>query len=389
MANLDYKVLWIDDEHEDLEGFKYNAKRNGIDLIAFKSLNGGIRELEKNYSAYDGVILDAKFFEDEDDPENSEQLSNLMTAKEKLDQLPKKFELFILTGQKDLYDDDTFNELFADYYKKGVDDDNKRLFRDVKKASEKQKDTQIRHKYSRVFEVCTDEYIGKRAGIRLLNIIKNKDNIDSDNFNSIRKIIEDILYGFNKFNLLPDAFVNNGIDLTKSSKFLQGKNYNGELIKEKGFQHKQETHLPTQIARNMWNILDITQEGSHGPTSCVEEHVNKLKTPYLLQSALYQLFDIIIWFKIYIDNDPKKENWERLDKDKEKTNSWTPGKVSNINYEKYYAFFKPTNNNGDSIIPPEVFNSNTLKEGMQIEAQIEEYLDKDSGKIKTRVTRIK
>jgi hypothetical protein len=34
-----YNILWIDDEHETLTGTKGRAKRNGINLIPFKSLN--------------------------------------------------------------------------------------------------------------------------------------------------------------------------------------------------------------------------------------------------------------------------------------------------------------------------------------------------------------
>ena len=56
-----YKVLWIDDEHEGMSGFKGDAKVNGIQLVPYKSLNKGVSELKKNYQIYDGVLLDAKF----------------------------------------------------------------------------------------------------------------------------------------------------------------------------------------------------------------------------------------------------------------------------------------------------------------------------------------
>ena len=62
-----YNILWIDDEHENLSGFLGRASVNGINLIPFKSLNGGMEELEKNYPFYDGVLLDAQIFENEDD----------------------------------------------------------------------------------------------------------------------------------------------------------------------------------------------------------------------------------------------------------------------------------------------------------------------------------
>lgn len=67
MENKVYEILWIDDEHEALMAFKGRARRNGIILAPFKSLEGGMTELEKNSAIYDGVLLDAKFFKEEDD----------------------------------------------------------------------------------------------------------------------------------------------------------------------------------------------------------------------------------------------------------------------------------------------------------------------------------
>ena len=42
MEDILYNILWIDDEHESLAGTKGRAKRNGINLIPFKSLNSGM-----------------------------------------------------------------------------------------------------------------------------------------------------------------------------------------------------------------------------------------------------------------------------------------------------------------------------------------------------------
>src|SRR5690606_5065658 len=164
MEELFYNILWIDDEHETLTGTKGRAKRNGINFIPFKSLNGGMSELERNYPYYDGVLLDAKFLENEDDVQGTEDTYNVHRAKERLLQLKKKFEVFVLTGQAEAYEDKTFQKAFTKVYNKGSDDETDRLFEDIKKAASQQEDTQIRHSYKRVFEVCTEKYIGEYAG---------------------------------------------------------------------------------------------------------------------------------------------------------------------------------------------------------------------------------
>ena len=104
MDEVVYNILWLDDEHEQLAGTKGRAKRNGINLIPFKSLDGGISELERNYPNYDGVLLDAKFFENETDEAGSEDTFSSFRAKERILQLPKKFEIFVLTGQAEAYE---------------------------------------------------------------------------------------------------------------------------------------------------------------------------------------------------------------------------------------------------------------------------------------------
>src|SRR6056297_2886532 len=126
-----YNILWIDDEHEELSGIKGRARRNGLLLIPFKSLNGGISELEKNYSLYDGVLLDAKCFENENDSSGSEDTEFSILAKDRIIQIPKKFELFVLTGQAEAYDDKTYGKVFTKLYKKGIDEDIQRLFEDL------------------------------------------------------------------------------------------------------------------------------------------------------------------------------------------------------------------------------------------------------------------
>jgi hypothetical protein len=82
MEDIFYNILWIDDEHETLSGTKGRAKRNGINLIPYKSLDGGMSELERNYPYYDGVLLDAKFFENEDDEAGSEDTYASFRAKD-------------------------------------------------------------------------------------------------------------------------------------------------------------------------------------------------------------------------------------------------------------------------------------------------------------------
>jgi hypothetical protein len=390
MEDVFYNILWIDDEHETLAGTKGRAKRNGINLIPFKSLNSGMSELERNYPFYDGVLLDAKFFENEDDTKGTEDTYNVHRAKERLLQLKKKFEVFVLTGQAEAYEDKTFKKAFTKVYKKGSDQEIDRLFSDIKAAAATQEDTQIRHSYKRVFELCTEKYIGEHAGQDILNLLKVNDETNIENhFNAIRKVVEDIFIAFNKFNLLPAEFINPGVSLNESSKFLAGKGSDGSLFSEKGYQHLEETHLPKQIAFYLRSILSVTQAGSH--RSDIDLHVKTIKTPYLLKSVFFQLLDLLAWFKMYVDSNPKTGNWVKIETANESTEpapELIPGKVININPQKGFAFFKPDNIGENVFIPPHLVSNHSLIVGMPVRVEVEEYTDNRSNEIKNRVKRI-
>lgn len=390
MKDIFYNILWIDDEHETLTGTKGRAKRNGINLIPFKSLNSGMDELERNYPFYDGVLLDAKFFENEDDVKGTEDTYNVHRAKERILQLKKKFEVFVLTGQAEAYEDKTFKEAFTKVYKKGSDEEIDRLFSDIKVSAATQEDTQIRHSYKRVFDVCTEKYIGELAGQDILNLLKVNDETNIDNhFNAIRKVVEDLFIAFNKFNLLPAEFVTPGVALNESSKFLAGKASDGSLFSEKGYQHLEETHLPKQIAYYLRSILSVTQAGSH--RSEIDLHVKTIKTPFLLKSVFFQILDVLAWFKMYVDSNPKTENWVKLENANEVAESAAeliPGTVININPQKGFAFFKPDTIGDNIFIPPHLVANHSLTEGMNVQVEVEEYTDNRTNELKNRVKRI-
>lgn len=386
--SIRYKVLWIDDEHEELSGFKFQAKREGIDLVAFKSLNGGINEIQKNCEFYDGVLLDAKFYKDEDDKQGTEDTDNVHRAKEELLQLKKKFEIFIFTGQAEVYNNTSFNKSFLKVYKKGNIKDNERLFKDIKEAASKQVDTQLRHTYKRVFDVCSEKYIGADAGKDILSLLKVESNSLND-FNTIRKIIEDIFKAFNKFKLLPTEFVKPTVALNPSSVFLSGNDQNTKTNPiYKKYKNKEETYIHPQIAYFIKNILYVVQNASH--RSEIDEYVHEMRTPFLFKSVLFELFDVLIWFKEFVDSNPKTENWEIIESNENLNGNETliKGIVINKN-SKGFAFFKPEGLDENIFIPPQLVEENSLQNGMEIKIEIEEYLDKNSGEIKKRAKGIK
>lgn len=383
-----YNILWIDDEHEGMSGFKGDAKFNNIQLIPYKSLNEGISELKKNYPIYDGVLLDAKFFENEDDVKGSEDTDNVHRAKEELLLLPKKFEVFVFTGQAEAYEDKTFNKAFKKVYKKGIDIDVEQLFVDIKSAADQLIDTQVRHEYSRVFDVCTERYIGETAAHDLLEFL-NYNGCETGKFNQIRKVVEDVFLALNKYDLLPSEFVQPNVALTPTSKFLCGQEQDERTSPSyKKYKLNEDAIVPNQIAYYLRSILSATQDGSH--RSNIDAHVNALKTPYLFKSVLFQLLDVLVWFKQYVDTKPKTKNWELLeaDSDTSQDETWIEGEVINYNSSKGFAFLSPSNGSDNEFIPPHLVTTFSLSNGTGVRGEIEEYTDNRTGELKTRIKNI-
>jgi len=389
-----YKVIWFDDEFEDRKRIRESAHLKGISLVGYSNAEEGIEALRNNIEDFDAALLDGIFYATATEtgiPSQDEAMGKV--AKELLRLENRKYlPWFILSGQDSFTKEkNRFAEAYKDgrvYDKLGGTKEYEKLWNQLIKEANRQKDTQLRHNYRRVFDVCTDKYIGENAERDLLKILLNIDNNNVDNqFNTIRKIVEDIFIACNKFQLLPNEFITPSVAINESSKFLSGKNHKGELFSEKGYKHLEETHIPEQISNLFRNILSVTQDGSH--RAKIDAHVKSLNTTYLFQSVLYQLLDVMVWFKIHIDNNPKKENWIKIDNTEEETiSNIKKGEVINLNIYKGFAFLKPDDGTENVFIPPKLVSSHRLNENEKINAEIEEYQDYKTNELKQRVKKL-
>lgn len=307
-----YKILWIDDQHEEYNSLKGQFKRNDIQLEGFKSLNAGLNELETHYQFYDGVLLDARFFENEDDANGSEHTRNIHRAKERLLQLPKKFDVFVLTGQKDVYENAMFNDAFLNLYNKGDENDIIKLIAALKKSADNQIDTQLRHQYKDVFDVLTPDLFGEKHNKTLLSIIKNN-KPQYESLNELRKIVESIFEIYAQYGIIPENILNDSGHINGSSRFLADTHDKYKWI--------DETPIHPLIQNILKNQLKITQDGSHGVRTSliVDEYIKKeFNTGYLYKSVLNSTLELILYFGNYLKNnkdlEKNKKKWYKVER---------------------------------------------------------------------------
>lgn len=293
--------MWFDDQCEDLPLIKENAKVNGISLIGFSNAKQGIDELRRNIEIYDAAIIDGLFYMEPDElsaPSDDAPFFKVAMEITKLESV-KVLPWFILSGQfgftegKNRYADAFKNNKV---YHKTNDDHLARLWEDIKKEASKQVETQIRHRYQRVFEVCTERYIGTNASNDLLAILKseNLDNAFRDPklyFNPLRKIMEDLFTTCHNYGFLPECFIKPSVALNETSKFLSGG-------VEKGYQLDTPVFIKI-ISEHVRNILSVCQPAAH--RSEIDSFVSTVDSPYLLLSTTYQLLDVLLWFKEYFN----------------------------------------------------------------------------------------
>jgi hypothetical protein len=320
-----YNILWIDDQYEELSALHRTATDYGIKLFPYKSMNGGCGELEKNYSLYDAILLDAKFFENEDDVPGTEDTKWVHQAKDRILQLDKKFEYFVLTGQAKAYASEEFNNAFKYVFEKGKSKDLDELFERLVNAANNQIETQIRHENSILFQALkTYDIEVTKTLLKILKGIKIGSSGFDDQlyFTQLRIILEHLFRKANSIGLLHDACVqrgNNQVNLTESSLFLSGfdtKHLNVTCT---------ETHFPKLIAENVKNIIHTTGAASHTSNVDVTQNIDiqayrkDIVSPYLLYSLAFQLMDILIWYDGYSktnsDIATNRSYWKNYNKD--------------------------------------------------------------------------
>ena len=377
------KVLWVDDKYETLEGIYESAEDCGIELIGSKSAEEALLELEKPEN-YDAVVLDGLFYLNIEDNGTPTKQTAFIKVASKLKVLKEKgiiLPWFILSGQISFtLDENSSVEGLADldYANGKVFEKNKEeedLWIELKKAVEQIPLYKLKQEYRQAFEVCTEQYIGVDAQKQLLNILSNIRNPNNEfddelYFTQIRIILEYMFRSANKFGLLHNACIkkNGNVNLTESSLFLAGKE-TLHLNVRCGI-----SHFPKLIADSVQSVLLITGAASHTTDPEIKNNIDLLtyrkiiRTPYLLYSLTFQLMDVLVWFKKYVDLNPNiednKKSWINIEPIIH-NGDWITGTIINIT-EKGFGSFKPDSNYTTIGIPPKIMADNSLKENDRV-----------------------
>lgn len=331
-----YKVLWFDDEWEELEDISENALDYNIQLVGISNAQEGLNELMRNLLDFQGVILDGKFYLDPSktgDEINDDAFGEVARFLHDLHTKGEVLPWFILSGQPTfVHEVNTSVKLLGiSSYGKGRvfdknKDEDKELFSLLVDAIEATPILKAIVKHPMVFQACEERYLGDQKD-RLFEIIKNLEiqefKNSEDLFNPLRKILERMVDRFDELGVLP-----NKLSLNDLKNIFKGKHkgyyFHGEII-------------PPLIAHLFISVIDIIQDACHLKDDLrfkVDEFVQGSGTSYLYQSNALIILELTTWFKSYVDDLPSveecKKRWSKINDEKAENSGWILGEINSI-----------------------------------------------------------
>lgn len=381
-----YKVLWIDDQFKDPEmiQFAIEADNEGLLLEGYTSFEEGFDALERKLEHFDAILLDGLFFEKKGQVSGTEDELGIGMAIAKINELKSKkvFPWFVLSG-KDKFTKGENSLLKANRAKcfdKTNPTDVVKLFEEMISAASQQPDAQLKHKYAELIEICSDQLLGPDHFTRLFSLIKHIENIEKlanteDMLNPIRKIIERMFTNMAENGIIPQDIISNKGWINGSSLFLANKHAEYEHISE---------IIPSLVSESFHRLLNIIQDASHGEGELrlkVDHYLKSAKSDYLYRSCVYLLFDLLLWYKDFLSNNPAKETNSARWKCKTSNIDWTYGIITKI-ADNGWGTFKLDNTSTTISIPPKMVQDHGLKENEKISVITEPSPDRTKTYIK-------
>lgn len=372
-----YKVLWIDDDPSD--EFIGEAKDYyQIDIDVKTCHDDGIAALKNPDNFYHAIILDAncKITNDEQEKPSLESLNeSILEVHAYCTSKSVVIPWFVYTGggyegysnlesrisSKREWDDRKYYNKPKDRYE---------LFENLKKSVEKINSPEWRvwnkHRDGfRLFNtnspfIALDEN-DKSMLLKLLIAVEvTEESRNPDHLNNIRKFIAGgVMKTLSNMGVIPNLITE--------------LNAKGAHLGDKRFRE----HIPIHIQRAFHSIISTCQDGSHSDKEAEEgkipAQVDKLvregKAPYLLNSLVFELLNILIWLNDFMiafnEKDRNLVTFKIKEEQGNEINSnWIKGELAEISEKGWGKFLSL---DGTWSIPPSMIKQNGYQIGDELE----------------------
>lgn len=334
--NQPIKVLWVENDPQVLSSYPLEASDYGVDLHPVSCWDDAVYELSKNYLGWDAIILDAKCKVHSDSLDKATPF--LMEAFLSLTKMAEKnnciIPWFVLSGGSEEEISDLIPEARNQwemgrekaYYQKALTSERLELWRRipiiVQECSNivKLKSGPCRSVFKAITQINLPPEVESMMISLLLPLYfdSTKNEQYNDRYSYVRKIIEHIFRSMESHKIIPPTLIQNGkVNLSWSCSFLAGKTSDSYA------QVIYKAITTKTMAGNLMNMVNVTGSMLHtegaDPTKSkdIQPYLDSVtNSPFLLQSFVLQLCDVLIWYENYLrqhdDDELNALNWEIL-----------------------------------------------------------------------------
>lgn len=371
-------IALVDDDQAYAEAQIVMAAKHGFAVTWFKTWAQAKEHVrERRFKA---VVLDAKGQIDEHSP--TQDIDHLTEARRDLDQW-KGANIHIPYVINTGFDEGATKQRRDERrYLKGSE---KELYEELKALVDRSNEQALRDRYKDVFAVLNAPYLDPAAEPLFMNallFVERGDKSGSDRLfmNPLRQVIEHLFFAVHRQGMLPDILVKPRINQRLSALYLRGERvlHPSRSTATLALQCDRKP-MPRIIADALDNILRVTSESSHADetiedTNYMFDNREALQehgvTPYLLSTIVFQLMDVLVWFKHFADAHPDAKanrSWlheEAVGTDGAPITAATTKELSRVLVKKRDD--KPFAHAGDAFIKKEFIHQHGLVDGDMI-----------------------
>ncbi|MBX2980494.1 MAG: hypothetical protein KF905_14495 [Flavobacteriales bacterium] len=309
-------IALVDDDEAFAAALKQRAESHGLAVTWFP--NWARAKERVKAKEFKLVILDAKGQRDDRSPKGD--ITHLTIARMDLAQWRGQnihVPYVICTG-------------FAEDATAGVDNEKRyikaaeeeEMLNEIKRMVDRSSEEGLRQRFADVLDVFRQPWFDPAAEelfMEALLFVERGDKSGRDRLfmNPLRQVVEYLFLAAHKQGLLPDMLVQPILNQRLSASFLAGRTV--EYPSRSAPKTRLSTELPLLpklLASALDNVLSVTNWGSHAIHSgATAEDTNFLLdneeafrehggSPYLLSTALFQLMDILVFFKRFVEQHP-------------------------------------------------------------------------------------
>ena len=321
-----YKVLWIDDQPEIVQGYQLLAGLRNIQLIHYESWSDAKPTLEKDFNELTAIILDAncKWDTSEETPSQNflgDVLSELLRL---FGDRHREIPWYVLSAGT-MSNFDTITNVVISRERRAKEQDwgttvylkdnintsqeNNQLFENICRVGQSKSNNLVLFRHRDTFKYLgTGALISDEARKILLKALAvlyfPEENINYEFAgNPLRKVLEHLFRSANKQGLLPDEFFdkNGNPVLWDSMQYMSG--FEPSNIKFR-YGAEGEAIFPKRQNHLVLNILNFVNEDSHTGSDENTPYVIDAESKDLFFSFLFQLLHVIKYYGQFVETHP-------------------------------------------------------------------------------------